>query len=138
MEALFLINTPMIEANRHMIHPPTTGAHQGSIQKAVLKKAITNRKALMIRGTNRILMGLYLTMKKQQMALTMLKIKKPKDPLIFSGSIRPSTITDIYTTTSATTVNNANTKLLNAALDKLFFCLFIIRWFNFDISYKII
>ena len=119
-EVLFLISSPKMEAIIHTAHPLTTGSHQGSIPNAVLKKAIAKMNALIIRGTNTILTGLYLTIKKQQTVFTALTMKKPKGLFITSGFTKPSAITELYTRTSAIITTNTNPKLWTVPVNKLF------------------
>ena len=75
---------------------------------------------LITRGTNKILIGLYLTMKKQQTVFNALTMKKPKELFMTSGFTEPLTINQLYTITSAIITINVNPKLCTDALGKLF------------------
>jgi len=85
MEDFFLNSTPIVEAIIQTAHPVATGTHHGFTPNEVLKKAITKMNALIISGTNKILTGQYLTMKKQQIVFTTFTIKKPKELVNNSG-----------------------------------------------------
>lgn len=115
---LFPLRSPKRDATMHNIHPPQAGIHNVLLQKSGSQKAIAMTKIFINKGTNQMLTGLCLTMKKQLRAFNTPRMKRPNCPLIISGSTNPSIITDRYTTTPATDAMNVETKLCAIVINK--------------------